>query len=88
MAATGDGDALRSIAEALGTIPEFLDVSTAIELLKYPLSVGPVRASLLRSLERASGLEAGRGLWPVVEEESRIGITPADLRRPPVRPSH
>jgi hypothetical protein len=87
MAATGDCDTLTSLADALGALPGFLDVPTALELLKFPLSVGPVRASLLGSLERASGVEPGRGLWKVIEEASRLGISPADLRRPPVRPS-
>ena len=86
MATTGDADALTSLADALGDVPGFLDVPTALELLKFPLSVGPVRASLLGSLERASAGEPGRGLWPIIEEASRLGLTAVDLRRPPARP--
>jgi hypothetical protein len=87
MAAMRDGDALLSLADALGTIPGFLDAAAALELLKYPLSVGPVRASLLGSLARASGRDPGQGLWQFVEEASRLGVNSADFEPPPVRPT-
>jgi hypothetical protein len=87
MAAIGDGETLESLADALGSVPVFLDAPTAVELLKFPMSVGPVRASLLKSLGGSGAEGSGRGLWPIVQEASRLGISPADLRRPPVRPS-
>jgi hypothetical protein len=87
MAGTGDGETLKSLADALGSIPAFLEASTAVELLKFPMSVGPVRASLLESLGGSGAGGSGRGLWPIVQEASRLGISPADLRRPPLRPS-
>ena len=53
MAATGDGLALEELVDALAGVPGYLDVATLINLLKFPMCVGPPRAALLRALEIA-----------------------------------
>ena len=74
------------MADALGSVPGFLDAPTVVELLKFPLSVGRVRASLLGSLERAAGVRPICGLWTFADEPDHFGIRPEDLRTPPRRP--
>ena len=85
IAATGDGLALEHLVDALACVPGYLDVATVINLLKFPMCVGPPRDSLLRSLEIHTGKAFGGDLWCLVEQASDLGLAPDALVTPPTR---
>ena len=85
MAATGDGLALKELVDALAGVPGYLDVATVINLLKFPMCVGPPRDSLLRSLETRTGKAFGGDVWRLVEQASDLGLAPDALVTPPTR---
>jgi hypothetical protein len=85
MAATGDGLALKELVDGLAYVPGYLDVATMINLLKFPICVGPPRDSLLRSLETGTGKTFGGDVWRLVEQASELGLAPDALVTPPTR---
>ena len=85
MAATGDGLALEELVDALAGVPGYLDVATLINLLKFPMCVGPPRAALLRALETRTGKAFAGDVWRLVEQASELGLAPDALVTPPTR---
>jgi hypothetical protein len=81
----GDAPALKSIIDALLSIPHEIDTGLMLELLKYPLSVGDTRASLLAALEVRTSRSFGGDVWRLVEQATALGFSDV-LSRPPTRP--
>jgi len=76
---------LSSIVPALSAVADKCDVRTIINILKFPLCVGPLRKVLLLSLERRTGKTFGGDIWCLVEQADALGLGPDDLSSPPVR---
>jgi hypothetical protein len=76
---------VKGIASALAAIADNGDEMTIINILKFPLAVGPLRKALLESLERRRGRMFGGNIWCLVEQAESLGLSRADLRSPPVR---
>jgi hypothetical protein len=87
MAATGDTRVLADLVEALANVPGYLTAATVIQLLKYPMCVGPPRDSLLRCLETRTGRLFGGDVWRLVEQASDLGLDADALVTPPKRGS-
>ena len=85
IAATGDGLALKDLVDALAAVPGYLDAAKVINLLKYPMCVGPPRDSLLRSLETRTGRAFGGDVWRLVEQASDLGLAADALVTIPTR---
>ena len=79
MATTGDGPALKDLVDAMAVVPGGIDAATAINLLKFPMCVGPPRDSILSFLEARTGKTFGGDVWRLVEQASDLGISPGDL---------
>ena len=60
-------------------VPGGIDAATAINLLKFPMCVGPPRDSMLAFLETRTGKTFGGDVWRLVEQASDLGISPGDL---------
>jgi len=85
IAVAGDSLALQDLVDALAGIPGYLDAAKVINLLKYPMCVGPSRDSLLRSLETRTGRAFGGNVWRLVEQASDLGLAPDALVAAPTR---
>jgi hypothetical protein len=81
----GDLHALRTLTDALLSLPHETDTAFLLELLKYPLCVGEVRFTLLAAIERRTGRTFGGDLWSLVGQATELGFRQDDLSRPPTR---
>ena len=83
MKETNNSYELRSLAEALAAVPGKLNEQAIIDLLKWPLTVGDVRTSLLRKLEQQTNQKFNDNIWEMVDWAEGQGL---DVRSDPVRP--
>jgi hypothetical protein len=80
---TTDSDQLTTLAGALKAVPGKLDRQQLINLLKWPLSVGVLRSTLLDLLEQQTDKKFDGDLWKMVTWAQQNGI---DVKSPPKRP--
>jgi hypothetical protein len=85
IAASRDSLALKDLVDALAAFPGYLDAAKVINLLKYPMCVGPPRGTLLRSLETLTGKAFGGDVWRLVEQVSDLGLAADALVTIPTR---
>jgi len=85
IAASRDSLALKDLVDALAAFPGYLDAAKVINLLKYPMCIGPPRGTLLRSLETLTGKAFGGDVWRLVEQVSDLGLAADALVTIPTR---
>lgn len=84
MKRTRDPVGLWVLAQALGAMPGSLELQALINALKWPVSVGALRSSLLDMLEKQTGQKFDGNLWKMVDWAQQNGL---DVKSPPTRPS-
>jgi hypothetical protein len=79
---TPNPDQFAALAGALKAVPGKLDRQQLINLLKWPLSVGMLRSTLLDVLEQQTGQKFDGHLWKMVTWAQANGL---DVKSPPKR---
>jgi hypothetical protein len=80
-------EVIKGVASAVALVADDCELRTTINMLKFPLCVGPLRDALLQSLERRTGMTFGGDLWSLVEQAEALGLGSDELSCPPVRSS-
>jgi len=80
---TTDPGQLGALAGALKAVPGKLDRQQLINLLKWPLSVGVLRSTLLDLLEQQTDKKFDGDRWKMVTWAQQNGL---DVKSPPKRP--
>jgi hypothetical protein len=78
-----DLELLEALVGALKAVPADVDRKILIDLLKWPTSVGVLRATLLEMVERGTIEKFGGNLWTMVTWAQKNGL---DVKSPPKRP--
>jgi hypothetical protein len=75
---------LDALAKAIQAMPSNLDRQTLVNLLKWPMSVGSFRATLLEILEKQANQKFDGSLWNMVTWAQSNGL---DVKSPPRLPN-